>query len=183
MKRSMKLILTGSLALNVLLLGLMGGHSFQRWQDKPWSDVRETMSPESKNVMARTFQSNMPKMKPLMEEAKSARDALMEVLAAEEFDGAAYDAASAALVASKADITALKVETTKTLAENLPPEDRIKMAGKMADMCLGHEGRKKFRKPGGEGGPAEAKRDALDRVQDAPDMSRPAETPEGEPAD
>ena len=56
MSKRFKILLTGSLLVNVLLIGMVGGHFYKRWASHPWHQVKEELSPETRNHVGRVFQ-------------------------------------------------------------------------------------------------------------------------------
>lgn len=149
MKRSTKIIFTGSLLLNLLLIGLVGGHVAKRWSDHSMAGIRAQLSPESRNVVGRTFQSTFREIRPLGQEARKARADMVKILSAKEFDQEAFDTAADKLKTLQGDIQDLKIDATREVASQLSVEDRRKMADRMAKMVGGgHERKvKRNRKP------------------------------------
>ena len=149
MNKRTKTLLTVSLLLNILLIGVVGGHVYKKWADHPWHEVKKELSPESRNVVGRTFQSAFREIRPLGEEARKARASLVKILSAQEFDEDAFDEAADKLVKIRGDMTALKIQASKDVAKELSVEERKKMANRMAKMIGGgHERRvKRDRKP------------------------------------
>ncbi|MCB9983526.1 MAG: periplasmic heavy metal sensor [Rhodospirillales bacterium] len=144
MDKKVKIMLVGSVVLNLLLGGMVGGHVYKRWSAHPWHEVKEQLSPESRNLVGRTFQSAFRDIKPLGDKARKARADLVKILSADEFDEAAYDKAAAQMLEIGGEMKAHKVETIKTLASQMSVEDRRKMADRMAFMVGGgHERRVK----------------------------------------
>lgn len=137
MKTGIKIIFTVSLLLNVLLLGVVGGHVYAQWKDHPWQDVREELSPEARNHAARIFQSAFRKIREVGDEARKARGELVKILSAETFDAKAFDKEAAKLAEARAEITTLKIAATKEVAMALDAQERAKMAQRMTDMIGG----------------------------------------------
>lgn len=149
MNKNIKIILAVSLVLNVLLLGMAGGHAYTRWSAHPWHEMKQQLSPESRNLIGRTFQNAFREIKPLGDKARKARAKLVKILSADEFDEAAYDTVAAELLEIGGEMKTHKVDTIKTLASQMSVEDRRKMADKMAYMVGGGHERpvKRHRKP------------------------------------
>ncbi|HOO82331.1 MAG TPA: periplasmic heavy metal sensor [Alphaproteobacteria bacterium] len=140
MDKKIKIVLVGSVVLNLLLGGMVGGHVYKRWSAHPWHEVKEQLSPESRNLVGRTFQSAFREIKPLGDKARKARVDLVKILSADDFDEEAYDKAAAKMLEIGGEMKAHKVETIKTLAAQLSVEERRKMADRMAQMVGGgHE--------------------------------------------
>ncbi len=149
MGKRIKILLISSLVLNVLVLGVVGGHVYKRWADHPWHQVKQELSPETRNVVGRTFQGAFREIRPLGNDARKARAELVKVLSAKEFDGDAFDKVAQRLVDVRGDMAALKIQATKDVASQLSVEERRKMADRMAKMVGGgHERRvKRHRRP------------------------------------
>lgn len=145
----MKTLLTLSVVLNVLLIGGFGGHIYKRWSSHPWHAVKQELSPETRNVIGRTFQSAFREIKPLGDEARKARADLVRILSADEFDEAAFDKAAEKISGVRSEMVAIKIQATKDAALQLSVEERRKMADRMAKMVGGgHERRvKRHRRP------------------------------------
>jgi len=144
-----QILITMSVVLNILFFGVIGGHVYKKWSHHPWHEVKKELSPESRNVIGRTFQSAFRDIKPLGNDARKARAALVKVLSAEKFDGEAFDKAAQRLRDVSNEMKDLKVEATKEVASKLSVEERRKMADRMAKMVGGgHERKvKRHRKP------------------------------------
>jgi len=137
MKKCFKILLSVSLLANVLLLGFVGGHIYKRWAHHPWQSMKQELSPETRNVVGRAFQSTFKDMKPLGDEARKARAEMLKILSAPEFDEAAFDAAAAELAKTQDEMTALKIQATKDVAKLMSAEERVKMADRMVKMIGG----------------------------------------------
>ena len=148
-KSRTKLVCTVSILINILLLGMIAGHYYYKWSHHPWQSVKKDLSPESRNIVGRTFQSAFRDIRPLGDEARKARAELIKILSAEEFDEAAFDKTVAEIVDVRREMTAIKIQATKDAAMNLSAEERKKMADRMAKMVGGgHEKRvKRDREP------------------------------------
>lgn len=144
MTKKTKIILSTSLIFNVLLIGIIGGHVIDRYKKHPWHAMKEQLSPESRNLVGRTFQSGFREIKPIGDEARKIRAELVKILTAEEFNEDAYDKIAQKMLDISGKMDAHKIETVKTLAMQMSVEDRVIMADKMARMVGGgHEKRVK----------------------------------------
>ncbi len=149
MKKRFKVLLTGSLLVNVLLIGFVGGHMYRKWANHPWQEVKQELAPQTRNVVGRTFQSAFRDIRPLGDEARKERASLVKILSAEEFDEAAFDEAVENLTGLSEQMMALKIKATKEVAGELSADERRKMADRMAKMIGGGKERhvKRDRKP------------------------------------
>ena len=146
MKKSTKIILGASLIANLLLVGLVGGAVYKKWSVMPWHELKKQLEPESRNVVARTFQDKFREIRPIGREARKARGDLIKVMTAEEFDPEAFDKAASKLIDARDRMRDVKLEATKDILSQLPQEERAKMAGRMAEAIGGGMERKVHRK-------------------------------------
>jgi uncharacterized membrane protein len=137
MNRCAKILFTVSVVLNVVLIGVIGGHFYMRWQENSWQEVRAEIAPESRNLVARTLQKSFRDIRAVGDQARKTRAEILKILSAEKFDEKAYDAQAKKLMEQRVKITAIKVKSTKELAKKLSPEDRANMAQRMTDMLGG----------------------------------------------
>jgi uncharacterized membrane protein len=140
MSRKQKSIFTVSILLNIVFLGMIAAFYFCApsfvWQRGPVPAVAG-ISPEARALVRETFHSAGDEMRGKFREAREARGEVLEVLSADTFDPAAYDAASARLSAVKQDLAAAKARVTRELAEKLPAADRRKIARGLAGFDKG----------------------------------------------
>ncbi len=122
---------------NVLLIGFIGGHAYKRWSHHPWNAMKHELSPETRNVVGRAFQSTFKTMKPLGDKARKSRAELVKILSAEAFDEAAFDKVAEELADTRDEMTDLKIKATRDVAKVLSPEERVKMADRMVKMIGG----------------------------------------------
>ncbi len=151
MSKRIKLMFTVSVLLNVLLVGLGGGVAYKHWAAHPWKQDRQELSPEARHIVGRNLQGAFREIKPLGDEARKARAALIKVLSAEDFDADRYDEAALRLSVAKEKMRAKKVEVTKVIASQLSAEERGQMAERMTKMIGGgreHSVRRKRRPVG-----------------------------------
>lgn len=145
MRRSTKIILSVSLITNLLLVGVVGGAAYKKWSARPWHEVKKQLEPESRNVVARTFQDKFREIRPIGREARKARGDLIKVMTAEEFDVEAFDKAANELTDLRDRISEIKLQATKDILSQLPKEEREKLAGRLAESIGGGMERKVHR--------------------------------------
>ena len=148
-QKHMKGFLVVSVLVNILLIGMVGGHVYKKWSSHPWHEVKAQLSPESRNVVGRTFQSAFREGRPIADEARKARAEIVKVLSEDELDEEALDAAIRSMLDTREKITEIKIKAMKDVAGQLSAEDRRIMADRMARMVGGgHEKRvKRDRRP------------------------------------
>jgi uncharacterized membrane protein len=137
MSKRLRIFFTVSIALNIVLLGIVGGDAYRRWQDSPWWEVREEVSPENQNKVASTFQSAFRDIRTVSDEARKIRAEIVTILSAEKFDKGRFEDAIRRLAVTRNKIAAIKVKATRDLAEALSQQERAKMAERMARMVGG----------------------------------------------
>ncbi|MCC6597268.1 MAG: periplasmic heavy metal sensor [Alphaproteobacteria bacterium] len=137
MRNSIRAIFTFSLILNMLLLGVLGGHAYRKWKHHPWQDVRQELSPTARNQAARIFQNAFRDIRSVGDEARKARAEMVVILSAETFDPEAFDAVAQKLATMRGEMTTLKIAATKEVASTLDVEDRRKMAERMTQVIGG----------------------------------------------
>ena len=144
MSKRVKIVFIVSLVINLLLLGIIGGHTFDRYKKHPWHQMKEQLSPETRNLVGRTFQSAFREIKPIGDEARKVRAELVKILSADDFDEASFDQQAEKMLEIGGKMDAHKIETVKTLALQMDAADRRVMADKMTKMIGGgHERRVK----------------------------------------
>ncbi len=146
MSRTLKVIFTVSILLNILLIGAGVGwyHKKSQW---PGGYERPKISDESREAIRSSFRQARSEMKPIFEEMRAAKAGMEEVLSAPEFDEVAYDAAAKKLLDTRDKLSKAMANNAKNFLEDLPPEDRKAMARHMAEKMGGGGHRKKHRKP------------------------------------
>lgn len=130
MSRKYKIILTVSIILNVLLLGMTGGMMYKKWQWKRSNIeiVQADFSPEARNLIARHFQEARNEMKDEFGKSRQRRKKLVDLLRAENFDQDEYDRTVEQMRDTQNELLERKMEMLKDLALALPPEDRKKIS-------------------------------------------------------
>lgn len=138
MNRAMKIILTVSLLLNVTLLGMGIGYSYKAWRYRvPDSAADARMSAQARDLMTARFDTMRDEMRDTFMDMRAARKALTDIMEAEPFDPAAYDAAWATLAALQARMGTVRADTVRELAGRMEPEDRRILAQHLASKRYG----------------------------------------------
>ena len=117
------IILTISVVLNILLIGVVVGHL----SNKSLTD-RPELSDEGRGIMKETFKNKRGEIKKIVKDVKAKKQMLKDIVAAEEFDEKAYDEAAKIVVETSCNVSAHKLETFKGLMKQLSQEDRVKVA-------------------------------------------------------
>lgn len=132
MSRRFKIILTISVCLNLMLLGVLGGMFYKKlqWRRGAVAIAQADFSPEGRNVVARNFRAAHRDMGDKFQQSRAKRKALVEMLKQEDFDEQAYERNVQELKTIQNDLMGRKMEMLKKLALELPPEDRQKITAK-----------------------------------------------------
>lgn len=145
--KAMKTIFTVSVVLNVLLLGAAGGLAYKHWNDKPYRAIYAEMSPEARNIVARTMQNAFRDGREDMKQARAIKKDIRAILAAPEFDAEAFDAQAEKLHGIMSNMGHKRIAVTKDLAAQLSQQDRKVLAEKFSKGFRGYD------KKGGKGKP------------------------------
>lgn len=176
MTRKMKMLFTLSVIVNVLLLGTAGGMAYKHWSQEPYSEVYADMSPEARNIVARTMQTAFRDGREEMKKAREVKKEIRAILSAETFDAEAFDAQAEKLHTIMSGMGHKRIDVTKELAEQLSQADRKVLAEKFSKGFHGRD-----RRGGHKGRPheflKEQERDAGDDIAVKKGV-RPMETPE-----
>lgn len=143
MRKTIKIIFTLSVLLNLVLLGVICGgfYKVNRWHD---SDLN--VSEQSRVVIKTNMLESRAQMRESFQEVRKYNAQLKEIMEAENFDPQAYDAVIEKILTTKAAVSRQKAEAMgKTLAI-LPLEDRRKFSSKVLRI-LSHKHGKRGDKP------------------------------------
>lgn len=136
MMRTMKIIMTLSVVLNILFIGTIGSYAYKTMQHKPqWRErIQDKLSPEGQNYMARTFQEIKAEMKNDFQDFRRLQQDMISLMEAEEFDDKAYDKLANEIAEKHMAMMAAKIKTHKQMAQDLSAEDRKLLARRLAHM-------------------------------------------------
>src|SRR4051794_1550754 len=95
MTKTMKILFTISIVINVLAIGGATGMVIKKLHDNPWMQAKRDLSPEGQKLMADSFDKMRHDMGPLMDEVQKTRAELRKVLSQEQFDAAKFDEVTA----------------------------------------------------------------------------------------
>lgn len=147
MNGKIKTLFTVSVIFNLLLLGAVGGMAYKHFSPPPFKEVYTEMSPEARNIVARTMQAAFRDGRAGMESAREIKTSIREILSAETFDAEAFDAQAEKLHTIMSAMGHKRIEVTKELAQQLSQEDRKVLAEKFAKGFHGHDRRHHKGKP------------------------------------
>ncbi len=132
MSRKLKIVFTLSVLLNVLLLGVLAGSCYKRNygpHDGP-PHMREADAKLSPRV-AMAMKESRKQERILFDQMKEARQDIMNVLEAPEFDEAAFIAASETINKAQQALADVRTKTTLDLARNATVEERKQLVSHM----------------------------------------------------
>lgn len=153
MSKKMKLVFTLSVLANLLLVGLMIGHSAKRWRGPPPAlPSAENLSAESAALIRKVFEEERAGLQPLIDEMRGVKSDLMHAVSAETFDAKAFDTAARKMKATLGKMTAQRLDMFKSVSAQLPQEDRVKFADKFVRFIQGY-GKILYKPVGPEFGP------------------------------
>lgn len=118
MSKRMKIIFTVSVALNVLLLGVVAGHIGQKYKKAPWEGA--ALSEESQKKARQVFRE----FTPLKKDIWAKKRAMNDLLLADEFDEAVYDSLAMEAAQLKQEIEIKRSAAMKDVLTELSPEER-----------------------------------------------------------
>ncbi len=133
MSKKIKIVLTVSIILNVLLLGVLIGMSADDYKDhrNKRADFRsalDKLSPEKSKMVNKTMRSLHKETRKTRKEVKKTRNKINKILSAPEFDESAYDTEIKNLKKLQAEIMDKFSIVTKDLALKLEQDERKVMA-------------------------------------------------------
>lgn len=127
-----KIVLAISLAINILLIGLIAGHlsnnsTQRRFDDKHKCQYCRKHRHGSKKAIHDKFVKLHDKKQEMFKQVKLARKEVFKVLTAEEFDPVLYDQKSEELHKAYARIAQTMSQTIKETATGLSQKERIEL--------------------------------------------------------
>lgn len=166
MKKRVKTIFTISIMANILLAGALAGMIIDHPRDVAWAEIKRDLTPESQQMVTKMFQDTWKDTSSILRQTMDNRQYLADVIAADRFDPAKFDEAVERLRGTQDLIAKKKIESTKDLLAKLPPQDRQKLAERVADSFT-WKGNRSHKRPHDYPRPPEGK--------DAPPPPPPAE--------
>lgn len=154
----LKKLLIASVVINVIAIGIIGGHAAKRgWQPAPpphkmMHAVIGSLPGEKQKIARDAYKLAMRENRESMKEEAKARDAYFDVLRAKEFNEDALEAAGARLHALRGAMVSRMQDATKSIVKDLTYEERVELANALERMM---EQRAPFGKrgPGAHDGP------------------------------
>lgn len=135
MTKTIKLIFTISVLLNVLLLGFIGGTIHKK--RSYWKDVKVELSEEGRDVIKKNMKASRQEMQKKFQSMKKNHSTLKKIIEAPEFDQDAYEKAVDVVLNSKDEMMRHRAQSMgKTLAE-LSLVERKKLSSRMLQSLSG----------------------------------------------
>lgn len=150
MMSKMKISLSLSLILNMLLIGIIAGDAVRKYHDRPWNEFKEQLSPETRALMKKTFEEKRQTIRQNKQIIGEMKGDLEIILTAEVFDPAAFEKSARAFLDFNHKISEGKLKTIKAMAEQLPLEERKKVSKKFISILAGERSPRGSRKFGPE---------------------------------
>ncbi len=133
MSDTLKKVLTVSILLNILLLGVLAGFINTRLHSDWFYSAAHEFNPESRHLAARIMRKTRNGLETDIRRLHKTRDDIMKVLQADDFDSLSYEHNADKLRSTQARILDTKLNATKELALALPDKERQYLAGRLAE--------------------------------------------------
>ncbi|MEM6780521.1 MAG: periplasmic heavy metal sensor [Pseudomonadota bacterium] len=141
MSRTLKIIFTVSIILNIVLITAAVGYVHKRMQYGYGADKYQELSEEGRTLIQENFKERRKTMRPVFNDVRKAKAEMEAVLSADIFDEQAYDAAAKNLLDVRDGMSRSMSENAKTFLKELSVEDRKAMAKQMTKRLSGHGGK------------------------------------------
>jgi uncharacterized membrane protein len=126
MSKGVKILFTGSVLLNLVLVGVLIG-TFPKKERPlfPFSkEMRTELSPEGQHIVAKEFQNMRAAPKDHFDAFRQARKELKKIIITEPFDEEAYQGAYQKIEDLKSEMRQKKAQLSKDIVKQLSYEDR-----------------------------------------------------------
>lgn len=144
MNKRVKIIFTLSVILNVLLVGIIGGHAYKRIHEfdmSSWDEVKPLLAPPTRELIDKIKDEKKDRIVASIKEVRKYKTELEEIIGAPEFDNRKFNRTVRHWQDFQDRVTAGKIETIKTVARKASQEDRQKLASRFANMLMGGHGK------------------------------------------
>jgi uncharacterized membrane protein len=133
MPRWLKITLVCSLAVNLLIVGLAVGavlrHGHFGGGDRGVVRILRQIGPERREWVRDLVDARRPEIRALRDGAREARDAALDLFAADPFDAVAFRVAHERMLAADAKARAANYQLLPDIAGKLSAQDRRNIAG------------------------------------------------------
>ena len=136
MSRNIKIILSLSIILNLLLIGLVAGHaikraSYHREPQEAIEQVADTLTTEKREMVQSVMQTMREQKREQHKAMREAREKLMDIFTAPEFDPEAFQQAAQSLHDQHGVRGQQMTEAFTKLGQSLTQEERQALAKAM----------------------------------------------------
>ena len=135
MSKTVKLIVTFSFLLNIILVGIIVGGIFQQKRHHPFENI--PVSQEIKLVFNKTMSQNREKMRVHFKQMKEYKKELRQIIIADEFDRQAYAVQMDKIRTIKNIMATQKAKTLGDTLSELSYEERKEISGHVLNRLSG----------------------------------------------
>lgn len=142
MSKTIKIIFTLSIALNLALAGVVAAGVYKKMK---WHKPPVELSEKSRQIMKEGFKSSKEEMRARFKEMKKTRDELNNIMTAEIFDIEAYNKTAEKILDSKDEFARKKAKVMGNTLSELSQEERKKLSRYVLQSFShksGHRGKK-----------------------------------------
>ena len=137
MNRHLKIFFTLSLLLNITLIGVVAGAAYKRWNDEG-PRFEDSRDPQFNHKMAKSMKDARKGQEPLFKEMRAAKNRIDQVLSADQFDEAAFHAASEKMYEAQAAMFKARNDAMLNMVKDMSAEERKELAAHMKAMSDRH---------------------------------------------
>jgi Spy/CpxP family protein refolding chaperone len=128
MKKTIKIIFTLSLLLNIALIGVVLGGMYKRYK---WHQPPVELSEKSQKILKDNFQQTRMEMRESFDKIRADGRELQHIITAETFDREAYDEAVSKILKKKDDLAHAKADSMGDVLSRLSVEERQKISKRL----------------------------------------------------
>lgn len=126
MRKTLKIIFTVSLLLNLVLIGVGAGAAYKMRANFALSP--QPVSTEVRQKLKRSMKENRAEMRPLFKQMKENKKELRTILTAEEFDASAYRKSMENILDVKDKVARQRAVSMEKVLAELSPSERQKIS-------------------------------------------------------
>ena len=141
MTKTMKIIFTLSILINLVLVGVVSGSLYKRHK-KHAPPIPKELSTEIRAKLEGNIKESRGKMREQFKELKQSHEVLQRIVTAEQFDIDAYNESVNKILDAKDEISKQKAEMMGNILSELSLEERKKISEKLVKSLSYKTGRK-----------------------------------------
>lgn len=141
MTKTMKIIFTLSILINLVLIGAVGGN-FYKHHKKHGLPIPKELSVESRAKLEENMKQSRGEMREQFKALKKNHEVLQNIVSAEQFDHEAYKVAVNKILDAKDELGRQKAEMMGNVLSELSLEERKKLSAKLLKSLSFKHGRK-----------------------------------------